>query len=68
MRSSVVSYGKEGVSPGLKTLLVEKGKVSFENTFKSSFWYMFESTSPYSLKLLLHDLSFSDKNKGFLMF
>ena len=35
MRSSVASYERGG-SAGLKTVLVEKGIVSIENTFKTS--------------------------------
>ena len=64
--SLVASYGK-GESVGLKTVFGKKGKVSFENTFITSSWYMGESTCPYSLNLDLLGLSFSAKNKGFLM-
>ena len=48
-------------------VLQKSGKASFENTYKTTFWFMSESTSPYTLKLLPFNLSFCTKNKGFLM-
>ena len=37
---------------------LKNGKVSFENIYKFSFYYIFESNSPYTLKLLKLGLKF----------
>ena len=60
--------GREGTRWALTSFqFCKNGKVSFENTYKTTFWYMSESTSSYTLKLLPLYHSFCTKNKGILM-
>ena len=53
-------YGTGGASPPSSSF-VKNGKVSFENIYKTNFWYMWESISSYTLKLLPFRLKFSAK-------
>ena len=56
---------------GVKVLVWKRcwwKKVSFENTYKNSFWYMSGSISFYTVKQLQLGLSCSAENKCFLMF
>ena len=60
----VGGYGSFNSPP----VLQKPGSFHLKNTYKTSFWYMSESTCPYTLMLLSLGQSFSAKNKGFLVF